>query len=186
MKRTILMVVAAILVTMSAGAQKIVPGMRMEIGDEDRDHAEFSLFTYMDDDETFGYYLSLGRVTHYLGLIRDDITDASIDGIKETCICLGGTYDEAYSALSNLLALYDQDEGTTTEFQSRASAGGERLGDATTTTCQVKKKGLGGKQLEFFFNSGDKKAHTYLPKQVVKDFRQDLKFDKKLHPKQHK
>ena len=101
-------------------------------------------------------------------------------------VCLGGTYDEAYSALSNLLALYDQDEGTTTEFQSRACAGGERLGDATTTTCQVKKKGLGGKQLEFFFSSGDKKAHTYLPKQVIKDFRQDLKFDKKLHPKQHK
>lgn len=186
MKRMILMAVAAILVTMSAQAYKMVPGVRMEIGDEDRERAEFTLFTYMDDDETFGYYLSLGRVTHYLGIIRDDITETTIDGFKETCICLGSTYDEAYSALSDMLALYDQDEGTTAEFQGRASAGGDRLGKHTTSTCVVTKKLLAGKQLEFFFSSGNRKAHIYLPKQVVKDLRQDLKFDKKLHPKQHK
>ena len=108
MKKMILMAVAAIMVTMSVQAQKIVPGMRMEIGDDERDRAEFSLFTYMDNDSTFGYYLSLGRVTHILKMIRDDIPDISFDDIKETCLCLGSTYDEAYAKLGELLDLYDQ------------------------------------------------------------------------------
>ena len=38
----ILMAVAAIMVTMSAQAGKAVTGMRMEIGDSERDHAEYS------------------------------------------------------------------------------------------------------------------------------------------------
>ena len=177
MKKMFLMAVAAIMVTMSAQAGKAVTGMRMEIGDSERDHAEYSLFTYMDDDETFGYYLSLGRVTHILGLIRDDITDASFDDIRETCICLGGTYDEAYATLSSMLDLYDKDVETTVEYKS---------GDTTTSTCIVKKKTLGGKQLMFLYAGGKHETHTWLPKQVVKDLRQDLKIDKKLHPKHHR
>ena len=186
MKKMFLMAVAAIMVTMSAQAGKAVTGMRMEIGDSERDHAEYSLFTYMDDDETFGYYLSLGRVTHILGLIRDDITDASFDDIKETCICLGGTYDEAYATLSSMLDLYDKDVETTVEYKSREAGRGDRLGDATTSTCIVKKKTLGGKQLMFLYSGGKHETHTWLPKQVVKDLRQDLKIDKKLHPKHHR
>ena len=186
MKKMILMAIAAIMVTMSAQAQKMVPGMRMEIGESERDHAEFSLFTYMDEDETFGYYMSLSRVTHVLGIIRDDITDAAFDNIKETCLCLGSTYDEAYAKLGELLDLYDQDEMTTVELECRASTGSDRLGEPTTATCIVKKKALGGKQLMMCFKSGNKEAHTYLPKQVVKEIRLDLKIDKKLHPKHHR
>ena len=186
MKKMFLMAVAAIMVTMSAQAGKAVTGMRMEIGDSERDHAEYSLFTYMDDEESFGYYLSLGRVTHILGLIRDDITDASFDDIRETCICLGGTYDEAYAALSSMLDLYDKDVETTVEYKSREAGRGDRLGDATTSTCIVKKKTLGGKQLMFLYAGGKHETHTWLPKQVVKDLRQDLKIDKKLHPKHHR
>ena len=186
MKKMVLMAVAAIMVTMSVQAQKIVPGMRMEIGDDERDRAEFSLFTYMDDDSTFGYYLSLGRVTHILKMIRDDIPDISFDDIKETCLCLGSTYDEAYAKLGELLDLYDKDVETTVEFQSRAVASGDRLGESTTSTCIVKKRPLTGKQLMFLFSAGKHQAHTYLPKQVVKEFRMDLKIDKKLHPKHHR
>jgi hypothetical protein len=186
MKKMFLMAVAAIMVTMSAQAGKAVTGMRMEIGDSERDHAEYSLFTYMDDEESFGYYLSLGRVTHILGLIRDDITDASFDDIRETCICLGGTYDEAYATLSSMLDLYDKDVDTTVEYKSREAGRGDRLGDATTSTCIVKKKTLGGKQLMFLYAGGKHETHTWLPKQVVKDLRQDLKIDKKLHPKHHR
>ena len=40
MKKLFLMAVAAIMVTMSAQAGKAVTGMRMEIGDSERDHAE--------------------------------------------------------------------------------------------------------------------------------------------------
>lgn len=185
MKKMFLMAVAAIMVTMSAQAGKAVTGMRMEIGDSERDHAEYSLFTYMDDEESFGYYLSLGRVTHILGLIRDDITDASFDDIRETCICLGGTYDEAYATLSSMLDLYDKDVETTVEYKSREAGRGDRLGDATTSTCIVKKT-LGGKQLMFLYAGGKHETHTWLPKQVVKDLRQDLKIDKKLHPKHHR
>ena len=116
MKKMILMAVAAIMVTMSAQAQKIVPGMRMEIGDDERNRAEFSLFTYMDDDSTFGYYLSLGRATHLVQMFRDDITDLAINDVKETCLCLGSTYDEAYAMLGELLDLYDKDVETTLEF----------------------------------------------------------------------
>ena len=186
MKKMFLMAVAAIMVTMSAQAGKAVTGMRMEIGDSERDHAEYSLFTYMDDEESFGYYLSLGRVTHILGLIRDDITDASFDDIRETCICLGGTYDEAYATLSSMLDLYDKDVETTVEYKSREAGRGDRLGDTTTSTCIVKKKTLGGKQLMFLYAGGKQETHTWLPKKVVKDLRQDLKMDEKLHLKHHR
>ena len=186
MKKMFLMAVAAIMVTMSAQAGKAVTGMRMEIGDSERDHAEYSLFTYMDDEESFGYYLSLGRVTHILGLIRDDITDASFDDIRETCICLGGTYDEAYANVDRMNDLDEEDVETTVEYKSREAGRGDRLGDATTSTCIVKKKTLGGKQLMFLYAGGKHETHTWLPKQVVKDLRQDLKIDKKLHPKHHR
>ena len=179
----ILMAVAAIMVTMSAQAGKAVTGMRMEIGDSERDHAEYSLFTYMDDDESFGYYLSLGRVTHILGLIRDDITDASFDDIKETCICLGATYDEANATLDTILDLFDKDVDTRTELKSRAVTGSDRLGQFTTTTCIVQKKALGGKRLQFVFTQGRHQAEAFVTKAIIKELRTSLKIDKKLHPK---
>lgn len=186
MKRFLWVVVVAMMTTLSAQAQKIVPGMRMEIAESERDKSEYSLFTYKDDDETFGYYLGLGRVTHLLSIFRDDITDASFDDIKETCIWLGATYDEAMNTLSKILDLYDKDLETTEEFKGRAATGGERLGEPNSSICIVKKKPLGGKHLMFLFTSGKRRAETFLPKSVVKELRTSLKIDKKLHPKQHR
>ena len=96
------------------------------------------------------------------------------------------TYDEAYATLSSMLDLYDKDVETTVEYKSREAGRGDRLGDATTSTCIVKKKTLGGKQLMFLYAGGKHETHTWLPKQVVKELRQDLKIDKKLHPKHHR
>ena len=94
--KKMMMTIAFALVTLGAFAQKEQPiGLRMEVAEAETDHAEYSIFTYRDEDDNFGYYLSLAKVTHILGLLRDDITDAAFDAIKETCICLGATYDEA-------------------------------------------------------------------------------------------
>lgn len=172
--------------TMGAKAQNIPVGMRMEIAESESDKGEYSIFTYMDEDGTFGYYLGLGRVTHLLGLIRDDITDAAFDDIKETCICLGATSDEAFATLDAILDLFDKDVDTTMEFKGRASTGSERLGEPNTSTCVVQKKPLGGKRLEFLFNTSKHQAKTYLTKSVVKELRMEFKIDKKLHPKQHR
>ena len=186
MKKILLTIVVAMMATWCAQAQNIPAGIRMEIGDSERDKSEYSLFSYKDEDGTFGFYLGLGRVTDFVKIFRDDITSASFADIRETCICLGSTYDEAMATLQALLDLYDKDEDTTLEVSGRASTGSERLGEPNTSTCVVKKKPLGGKRLLFIFKSGKHEAHTYLPKSVVKELRTDLKFDKKLHPKQHR
>lgn len=172
----------------SAHAQKMPAGMRVEVAESERDNSEYSIFTYKDkdDEESFGYYLSLGRVTHLLSIIRDDITDAAFDDIREVCVCLGSTYDDAMFSLDNILDIFDDEEGTVVEFKGRAVAQGGRLGEPTTSTCTVQKKMLGGKRLSFVFVSGKYQAETYLTKTVVKELRAGMKIDKKLHPKQHR
>ena len=186
MKRILLVVAVAMMATMVAQAQNIPVGMRMEIGDTDSDDSEYSIFSYKDDEETFGYYLGLGRVKNYVSIFRDDISDMALEDIKETCVCLGNTYEEAMATLGDILDLFDKDVNTTVEFQCRAATGGERLGEPATSTCIVQKKPLGGKRLLFQFNCGKRQAHTYLTKSVVKELRTELKIDKKLHPKQHR
>ena len=151
--KKMMMTIAFALVTLGAFAQKEQPiGLRMEVAEAETDHAEYSIFTYRDEDDNFGYYLSLAKVTHILGLLRDDITDAAFDAIKETCICLGATYDEANATLDTILDLFDKDVDTRTELKSRAVTGSDRLGHFTTTTCIVQKKALGGKRLQFLFS----------------------------------
>lgn len=186
MKRLLIMFVAAILVTTSAQAQKQPTGIRMEVAEAETTHGEYSIFTYKDDEATFGYYLGVSRVLHLLGLIRDDITDASFDIIREACLCLGSTSDEAFSMLDTLTDLLNQDVGTTAEFKGRTATGSERLGEPNIVVCVVEKKPLGGKRLRFLFTIGNRQAHAYLTKTVVKELRAGFKIDKKLHPKQHR
>ena len=186
MKKILLIVVAAMMATMNTQAQNIPVGMRMECAESETDNSEYSIFTYKDDDETFGYYLGLGRVINYVSIFRDDITDMSFSDIKETCIWLGTTYDEALATLGDILDLYSKDVDTTVEFRGRAATGSDRLGEPNTSTCIVQKKPLGGKRLLFQFTCGKRQAQTYLSKSVVKELRMGLKIDKKLHPKQHR
>ena len=186
MKKYLMMAIVAMMSVVNVSAQNIPVGMRMEIGETDRDNSEYSLFTYKDEDGTFGYYLCLGRVTKILGAIRDDITDMSFDDIRETSICLGGTKDEAFATLDSILELYDEELETSVEFQGRAVTGSGQLGEPATSLCVVKKNLIGGKRLQFIFTSGKRQVSTYLPKSVVKDLRRDLKIDVKLHPKQHR
>lgn len=184
MKKVLMMVVVAMMTTVNVMAQKQPAGIRMEVAEAETDKGEYSIFTYKDDDESFGYYLSLERVSKFLG--ADEILGMQVDNIKETCIWLGATYDEANATLGTILDLFDKDVDATTEFQGRATTSGDRLGEPSITTCVVDKKPLGGKRLMFVFTYGKGKAHTYLSKTIVKELRAELKIDKKLHPKQHR
>lgn len=175
-------------VALNVNAQKAVVGMRMEVAEAETTNSSFTIFTYKDsdDDSSFGYYLGLGREFHLSEITETTDIIGNLDLISETCISLGSTYDEAYATLDSILVLYDKDVDTAVRFPARASTGGERLGKPSTATCVVKKKPLLGKRLLFQFVSGRHQAETYLSKTVVKELRMGMKFDKKLHPKQHR
>lgn len=184
MKRILLMAVIAMMTALSGNAQNTPVGMRMEVAESERDNSEYSIFTYKDEDGTFGYYLGLGRVTSFLG--ADEILGVEVDNIKETCICLGSTSDEAFAALDSIIELCGQELETSVEFQGRAVTSGDRLGEPTTSVCTVKKKPLGGKRLEFIFPCGNRQGRVYLTKSVVKELRMEFRMDKRLHPSQHR
>lgn len=186
MKKIFMIGVAAMMAAISVCAQNMPAGMRMEVTSVEQNNNEYELFTYKDDDGTFGYYLSMGRVIRLMEVFVDpQFTDASFDHIDETCLYLGATYDEAYDTLGKLLDFCKEEVGTEQEFQMRVSMG-ERLGERYITVCQVVKKLLGGKCLDFFFADGAFTCNLFLSKSAIKELRWGLKLDKKLHPKQHK
>lgn len=177
---TILLTLFAIVLV----AQNNPVGMRMEIVDIEEDDNEYSIFTYKDEDGTFGYYLSLGHIYHLLEIIRDDIDDFSIDHINETCLWLGATAEEAFDSLEFLLSFLQNDPGTTAKFRCRMSTGGEQLGDNNTANCEVVKRFLQRKRLNFQFSTGNHTAETDLTKSAIKSLRRSFKFYQKLHPNQ--
>ena len=187
MKKTILTTVFLLSLTaLPVQAQKQPAGMRVEVCDAETDKGEYSIFTYKDTDEddSFGYYLSLGRVTDFLG--ADEILGMEVKNIHEVTIRLGATTDEALANIDTILDLYDKDFDTTVEFQGRAATSGFKLGEPITTTCTVVKKTLGGKRLQFLFPEGKRQARAYLSKSTLKELRANFKIDIKLHPKQHR
>ena len=185
MKRFILMAVAAMALG-TAQAQKQPASMRVEVAEAETDHGEYSIFTYQDTDsvDTFGYYLSLGRVADFLG--ADEILGMQVQNIHEVTIRLGATTDEALATIGNILDLYDKDVNTMVEFLGRAATNGFQLGNPVTTTCTVMKKPLGGKRLQFLFPEGKRQGRAYLSKSTLKELRTNFKIDIKLHPKQHR
>ena len=150
-----------------ASAQDTPAGIRMEVVEIEQDDNEFAIFTYKDEDGTFGYYLSLGRTSAFLG--ADEILGMQVKNYDETTISLGATYDEALATLDRLVELYYKDLDTTVELPGRAATKGVQLGEPTTSQCTVVKKPLGGKRLQFVFTYGKHTAHAYLTKQVVKE-----------------
>ena len=176
----------AMMTAMNVQAQNQPAGMRVEVAEAETDNGEYSLFSYQDSeaDESFGYYLSLGRVTDFLG--ADEILGMEVQNIHEVTIRLGATTDEALATIDSILDLYDKDVDTTVDFQGRAATNGFQLGDTLTTTCTVVKKTLGGKRLQFLFPSGRRQGRAYLSKSTLKELRTNFKIDIKLHPKQHR
>lgn len=186
MKKKIMILLLSAMTMTAAHAQSQPAGMRVEVAEAETDHGDYSIFTYKDSeaDDSFGYYLGLGRTAKFLG--ADEILGLEIHNLHEVTIWLGSDTDEAMAALASLLDLYGKAVETTVEFKGRAATNGFKLGDPVTTICVVKKKLIGGKRLEFFFPEGKHIAHVYLPKSVVKELRTTFKLDIKLHPKQHR
>jgi len=184
MKRILLLAVTAMMTVLNGNAQNIPVGIRMEVAESEGDKSEYSIFTYKDEDGSFGYYLSLGRITSFLE--ADEILGMSVENIKEMCICLGSTSDEAFAALDSIIDLYNLEVETSVELQGRTTTDGGRLGEPTTSVCTVKKKPLGGKRLEFLFSCGSRQGRVYLTKSVVKELRMEFRMDKRLHPSQHR
>ncbi len=181
MKR-ILILVAFALLSVAAMAQNQRAGERYEVAEVTVNDEVYSLFTYTDDDGTFGYYLSLGHVDEHfsIGSILGSFTYSTYD---ETCLCMGATRDEAFASLDTILALYSREVGTVLELPARMCTGGNKLGQEIDITCEVHKKWLGGKRLWFYFPSGDDKVGVvYLNKGAVKQLRWSLSLDSKLHP----
>ena len=161
--------------------------IRMEFynleNDENVDKKTFSLFTYLDADSTFGYYLGLGKAETFIEVSIGN-TDMAFGQYDETSIYLGTTNDEACATLESMLALYNQALETTTKFEGRACTAGPKMAGPVTVTCTVKKKPLaifGGKRLEFLYPCDDRTAQTFLLKSELKQIRNGLTFDKKLH-----
>ena len=184
-KKLIILLLCAITMGVAC-AQNQPVGMRFEVTETEFDDDEFSIFTYKDSeaDDSFGYYLSLGRVTKFLG--ADEILNMEVLNIYEVAIWLGATADEALATLGSMIDLYDMDVDTTIEFSGRASTNSFKLGESVTSTCTVVKRFLGGKRLEFIFPVGKYQAVCYVPKSVLRDLRTNFKIDIKLHPSQHR
>ena len=187
MKKNFLLILAALIwmCSTSVSSQTKQPkGMRMEVAEAETDKGDYTIFTYIDNDDTFGYYLSLVRETDFLG--ADEILGIEVKNVSETTIWLGATADDAFATIDNILTLYEKDLETTAEFQGRDTKNGTHLGDGNIVKCKVVKKTLGGKRLEFFFPQGNRIAHAYLTKQVLKELRSEFKMSKKLQPKLHR
>ena len=186
MKKLMILLLLSTMVLTTALAQKQPIGMRVEVAEAETDNGDYSIFTYQDTDadDSFGYYLSLGRVADFLG--ADEFLGLEVKNLHEVTIRLGATTDEAMATISDILDLYDKDVDTTVEFQGRAATSGFKLGEPVTTTCTVVKRALGGKRLQFLFPEGNRQARVYLTKSTLKELRTNFKFDIKFHPKQHR
>lgn len=167
---------------MNVQARDIPAGIRMEIIEADENNQnQYSIFQYKDDDGTIGYYMSVGRYTELLGLIRDDMA-ASFGQYDEVCLYMGSTRNDVIESLDNMLAILTKDKGATAEFQCRLATWGQRLGQEAQTTCIVTKRFLQSKRLCFYFNSGKRTTYADLTKSAIKSMRLSVKLDIRLHP----
>ena len=186
MKKKLIVLLLCAIAMGTAHAQNQPVDMRMEVTEVEFDDDEFTIFTYKDSeaDDSFGYYLSLGRVTKFLG--ADIILDMEVLNIYEVAIWLGATADEALATIGTMIDLYDSDVNTVVEFSGRASTNSFKLGEPVTSTCIVVKRFLCGKRLQFLFPIGKYQAVCNVPKSVLKNLRTNFKIDIKLHPSQHR
>lgn len=187
MKKIFLWAIIAIMTlsfdSFNAAAKDTPTGMRMEIVEDEENDNVFSLFTYKDKDGTFGYYLGLGKEFKISEVFDVEILGGSLSHIDEACLWLGDSPEGALKALEGLLALYDQETGTSLELPARAATGAEKLGVPTKVICIVNKKFIGGKYLKFHFVSGKHTAETDMSKSTVKFLKKGLELDMKRHKK---
>lgn len=165
----------------SASAKDIPTGMRIEITEVEDNDNEFVIFTYKDEDGTLGYYLGLGHEFKISEVFDVEILGGSLSHIDEVCLKLGETADDALASLDGLLAMADKDVNTYVELPARLTTGAGKLAGTTTITCIVRKKFIGGKYLQFQFESGKHTAEANLSKSSIKFLRKSLEIYMKRH-----
>ena len=183
MKKLLLIAATIMMALMNVQAKDIPAGMRMEIIEADEeDKNQYSIFQYKDNDGTVGYYMSVGRYTELLGLIRDDLA-STFGQYDEVCLYMGSTRDEVVTSLDKMLEQMGKANGTTIEYDCRLATWGQRLGEKAKTTCIVTKRFLQSKRLCFYFNSGgNRTTYADLTKSGIKSMRLSVKLDIRLHP----
>ena len=172
MKKVLLIAATIMMALLNVQAKDIPTGMRMEIIEADEeDKNQYSIFQYKDDDGTVGYYMSVGRYTELLGLIRDDLA-STFGQYDEVCLYMGSTRDEVVASLDKMLEQMGKANGTTIEYDCRLATWGQRLGEKAKTTCIVTKRFLQSKRLCFYFNSGgNRTTYADLTKSGIKSMR---------------
>lgn len=180
-KNLLAFLAAVLLAVLPVCAQNYTPGVRYESTEISVNDEVYTVFSYTDDDGSFGYYLSIAHVDEILS-VSTPRSSASISNIYEACLWLGNSRDEALHFLDEMLSLFEQEAGTVREMPARMTTLSDRLGDDIQLVCEVKKKLLGGKRLLLYFPVGRYEGQTYLNKSTVKQLRWGLKMDQKLHP----
>ena len=180
MKR-LLTTLALACMTLFAVAQNGPVGMKMELAEVGDDDNQFCIFTYRDADDTFGYYLSVGREFDLLEIFSDN-SSSSFGLVDETCLVMGETMDDAFAFLDSLLELLEEAPGTTAEFPCRMTTGADRLFAPSTANAIVVKRFLQGKRIAFHFISGSHSAEVDMTKSTIKSLRWTLNLYRKLHP----
>ena len=181
MKRT-LTILAFACITLFAFSQNIPAGIRMELTEIEQNDNQYSIFTYKDNDGTFGYYMSLGRSYRLLEISQDDVVNASLDHVEETAIFLGSNAEEALATIESLITMFDEPLGTTAEYPCRMTTGADRLSVPSTANCIVVKRLLQGKRLSFHFQVRNHTAQADLTKSAIKSLRWNLNLYLKMHP----
>jgi hypothetical protein len=180
MKR-IFLALALACATLFAYGQDFPAGMRNELSEIGEDDNEYTIFTYKDEDGTFGYYLSVSHSFDILSIFTDD-SNSSFSHIDETCLWLGANAGEAKATLESMATLLEATPGTVAQFPCRLSTGAERLGENGTATVVVVKRFLQGKRLNFQFVSGGHTAEADLTRGALKSIRWNFDLAMKLHP----
>lgn len=166
----------------SALAQRGPVGMRMECAAASEDDWEYSLFSYLDEDGTFGYYLGVSVVFDILEVFRDDIKDMSFGHADEVCVWMGASRSEVAETLERMLGWYDAEVGTVFPVEARGvNKGGETLDGPVKADCILVRRILQGKRLCFNFVSGSHTARADLRKGVLKTIKRVFEIDGRLH-----
>ena len=179
--KKLIFILASALVAFTSFAQNIPAGMRYEAIEVEENDEQYSIFEYKDEDGTYGVYMSLGHAFPILEILGEN-SSASLSHIEETCLYIGNSYDEVIPFLDNLLALVDQEQGSTAKFPCRLSSGSGRLTESSTATCMVVNRFLQTKRLSFIFSSGGHTSQADLTKSTIKSLRTSFAIYNRLHP----
>ena len=148
-------------------AQNLRPGIPNMLVMDSNGH--FNIIEYVDDDGTYGIYLTVGSSYKHV-ISKTETSTTTISDREEVSILMGRTYEEVMPFLDNLLAMLEAEPGLTTQFTARLSPF-IKLHEPVPATCMVVKPFLKSKRLVFMFPGLIRLAHVYMPKWAINSLR---------------